>query len=53
MDPGTYTAILILGVALGAIPSSELGKLMVAWLAKKLGVKPSDIRQYEQATEDN
>lgn len=44
--------LLLLGVALGAIPSSELARLVVAALGKRLGVKPKDIREYNAATDD-
>jgi|APHM01.1.fsa_nt_gi hypothetical protein len=37
---------LLIGVALGAIPSSELARLVVALLAKKFGLKPSEIRKF-------
>jgi hypothetical protein len=43
---------LLLGVALGAIPSSELAGLVVAALGKRLGVKPGEIRRYNAAAED-
>ena len=44
--------LLLLGVALGAIPSSELARLVVAALGKRLGVAPEEIRQYNDATDD-
>jgi len=44
--------LLLLGVALGAIPSSELARLVVAALGKRLGVAPEEIRQYNAATDD-
>ncbi|RKS83298.1 hypothetical protein BDK61_2641 [Haloarcula quadrata] len=44
--------LLLLGVALGAIPSSELGRIAVATLAKRLGLKPREIRRFNAATED-
>lgn len=43
---------LLLGVALGAIPSSELGRIAVATLAKKLGLKPREIQRFNAAAED-
>lgn len=42
------TCILI-GFALGAIPTSESSNIMVAFLAKKLGVKPREIQSYNKA----
>jgi hypothetical protein len=43
---------LLLGVALGAIPTSDLAAIAVATLAQKAGLKPSDIRKYNAATSD-
>ena len=48
----TDLELLLLGVALGAIPSSDLARLTVAALAKRLGVKPGEIRKYNAATDD-
>ena len=48
----TDLEFLLLGVALGAIPSSELARLVVAALGKRLGVAPEEIRQYNAATND-
>jgi len=44
---------LLLGVALGAIPSAELGRIAVAFLAKRLGVTPKEITSYNEATSDD
>lgn len=43
---------LLIGVALGAIPTSQLSQLLLAVLGKKLGVKPGEIRKYDDATND-
>lgn len=43
---------LLLGVALGAVPSAELGRIMVALLGKWAGVKPKQIEEYNEAAED-
>jgi hypothetical protein len=43
---------LLVGVALGAIPSSDLARLAVALLAKRAGVEPAEIRKYNAATSD-
>ena len=48
----TDLELLLLGVPLGAIPSSDLARLTVAALAKRLGVKPGEIRKYNAATDD-
>ena len=45
--------MLLLGVALGAIPSSELARLTVAAIGKRLGVEPREIRQYNAAANDD
>jgi len=39
-------------IAVAVIPVSDLGKLFVAFLAKRLGVKPGDITAYSQATDN-
>jgi len=44
--------LLLLGVALGAIPTSDLARLAVAGVAKWIGVKPGEIRKYNAATDD-
>ena len=43
---------VLLGVALGAIPTSDLASIAVAYLSKKAGLKPSDIRKFNAATSD-
>jgi hypothetical protein len=50
MDGMTDIQLLLLGVALGAIPSSDLARLVVAVLAKKFGVSPKEIKRFNQAT---
>jgi len=37
---------LLIGFALGSIPSAELARLLVALIAKKFGLKPAEIRRY-------
>ena len=37
---------LLIGFALGSIPSAELARLLVALIAKKFGLKPGEIRRY-------
>lgn len=44
-------AWLLIGVALGAIPSSQLGHLMVAYLGKRMGVKPRELGKYAEAAD--
>lgn len=48
----TDLQLLLLGVALGAIPTSDLARLAVAGIAKRMGVKPDEIRKYNAATDD-
>jgi len=38
--------ILLMGFALGSVPTSEFGRLAVAALGKRLGVKPKEIEKY-------
>jgi hypothetical protein len=43
--------MLLLGVALGAIPSGELARILTAAVGKWAGVDPREIRQYNEATD--
>jgi len=43
--------LLLLGVALGAIPSGELARILTAAVGKAAGVEPGEIRQYNEATD--
>lgn len=43
--------LILLGVALGATPSASLGRIMAAYLAKRAGLKPQEIREYSDATD--
>jgi len=43
--------LLLLGVALGAIPSAMLGRIMAAWFGKRAGVKPQEISAYAEASD--
>jgi len=49
----TDLELLLLGVGLGAVPTSDLARLTVAALGKRLGVKPAEIRKYNAATDDD
>jgi len=42
---------IIFGVALGAVPTATLGRIGAAWLAKRVGLKPSDLREYAEASD--
>jgi threonine synthase len=42
---------ILLGVALGAIPTAMLGRIAAAWLAKRAGLKPREIAQYSDAAD--
>jgi threonine synthase len=42
---------ILIGVALGAVPASTLGRIGAAWLAKKAGLKPGEIQEYTEATD--
>lgn len=43
--------LLLIGVALGAVPTAQLGQLMLAGLGKWAGISPREINQFQQATE--
>jgi len=43
--------LILFGVALGATPSAQLGRIAVAVLAKRAGLKPAEIREYDQAAD--
>ena len=45
--------LILFGVVLGAVPSSDLARLAVAALGKRLGVEPVEIRKYNAATDDD
>jgi hypothetical protein len=42
--------LLLLGFALGTVPSVRLARLFVAALAKRMGVRPKEVEQYADAT---
>jgi len=42
---------LLIGAALGATPSARLGRLGTAIIAKKAGLKPRELEQYDNATD--
>lgn len=48
----TDIKFILLAYALGAIPTSELGRLALAALSKRLGLKPREIEQYNDAADD-
>lgn len=39
-------------VAVAVIPVNDLGKICVAFLAKRLGVSPDEIKRYQDVTDD-
>jgi hypothetical protein len=43
--------LILFGVALGAVPSAQLGRIASAWLAKRAGLAPAEIAQYSEATD--
>ena len=43
--------LILFGVALGAVPSAQLGRIGAAWLAKRAGLKPREIAQYSEAAD--
>lgn len=46
-----FAAIVLGAVALAATDAAAISRLAVAWLAKKAGVKPGEIMQYDNATD--
>ncbi len=44
--------ILLMGFALGSVPTSEFGRISVAFIGKRLGVEPKDVEEYDEATDD-
>lgn len=44
-------AIVLVAVALASTDAAALSRLAVAWLSKKLGVKPGEISKYDSATD--
>lgn len=44
-------AIVFGAVALASTDAAALSRLAIAWLSKKLGVKPGEISKYDSATD--
>ena len=45
--------LILLGFALGSIPTVRLSRVLLAWLTKRLGVKPKRIEATQEATESD
>ncbi len=45
--------MLLIGFALGSVPTAELAKLMLVFIGKRLGVKPQEITSYQDATNES
>jgi len=45
-------AVVGAAVGLAATDAAALSRLAVAWLAKRAGVEPSEIMQYNKATDE-
>ncbi len=45
------SAIVLVAVVLASTDPAALSRLGMAWLSKKLGVKPSEISKYDSATD--
>lgn len=43
---------VLIGILIGAIPQSQLAAILVAFIGKKLGVEPGQIRSYQSAVDD-
>lgn len=46
-------AVVLAAVALATTDASAVSRLAVAFIAKKLGIKPAEITRYQSATEDD
>lgn len=49
---GELAAVVLVSVLLAVTDGSALSRLGVAWLAKKLGVRPEEIRATNDAADD-
>ena len=49
---GELLALVLAAVTLAVTDGSALSQLGMAWLAKKLGVRPDEIRATSSATDD-
>jgi len=45
-------ALIAIAVGLAATDASAISRLAVAWVAKKAGIKPSQITRYNNATDE-
>jgi hypothetical protein len=43
--------LILFGVALGATPSAQLGRIGAAIIAKRAGLKPQEIAAYDEAAD--
>lgn len=43
--------ILLIGIAIGSVRIQDLNNIVIAAIAKRAGVKPSEVRQYDAATD--
>lgn len=43
--------LLLLGYALGAVPSAEFARIVITAVGKRAGVKPREIERYSDATD--
>ena len=41
--------LLLVGYALGAVPSAEIGSVIIAGLAKRFGVSPKEVKAYDES----
>lgn len=46
-------AAIVGAISLAVLPTAKLGDVLYVWLSRKLGVKPKQIEQYDNASEDN
>jgi len=41
--------ILLIGYAIGVVPKRDISRLFIAFIGKKVGVKPRQIRRFDNA----
>jgi hypothetical protein len=43
--------LILTGYALGAVPTTETGRMLLAAIGKRAGLKPREIERYQSATD--
>lgn len=50
MEPMDNLHWLLLGYGLGVLPGVRAARIFTAFLAKRMGIKPKQIEEYDEAT---